>query len=120
MTSDKKHEAVMNDAAQAMNDVMSQYQKMGLNALTLMGGDWVEKLSDMGAEMLEFYTQRIKEDVELQHKLLHCRDLSEMQQVQGEFLQRALNRYTEETGKIVEMGTAFWLGGMGAAGKTGK
>ncbi|MGD9863549.1 MAG: phasin family protein [Pseudodonghicola sp.] len=109
MTSEK-HDAAMKEASQAVTDLMGQYQKMGLNALTLMGGDWMERLSDMGAEMLDFYTNRVKEDVELQHKLLHCRDLKEMQQVQGEFLQRAIDRYTEETGKLIELGSAFWAG----------
>lgn len=110
MAADDIHEKAMKEATQAVTDLMGQYQKMGMNAMTMMGGDWFERLSDMGAEMLDFYSNRIKEDVELQHKLLHCRDLSEMQKVQGEFLQRALNRYSEEGGKLMEMSSAFWAG----------
>ncbi|WP_417673497.1 phasin family protein [Pseudodonghicola sp.] len=112
-----KHDAAMKDASQAVNDIMAQYQKMGLNALTLMGGDLVERLSDMGSEVLDFVTKRVKEDVELQHKLLHCRDLNEMQHLQGEFLQRAINSYTDETGKMFEMSTAFWMNGFSAISK---
>lgn len=105
---EKKADDAIGDAAQVMADLMAQYQKMGVNAMSLMGGDWMERMSDMGAEMLKFYTQRVQEDVELYHKLLHCKSLGEMQELQGEFLQRAINRYTEETGKIIEMGkTAF-------------
>lgn len=115
--SSEKHDAAMKEATQAVSDIMAQYQKMGLNALTLMGGDLMERLTDMGAEMLDFYTTRVKEDVELQHKLLHCRDLKEMQQVQGEFLQHAIDRYTEETGKLIEMGANFWAGVASAAEK---
>jgi len=110
MATKKKDDAVK-DAAQAMADLMAQYQKMGMNAMALMGGDWMERMSDMGAEMLQFYTQRVQEDVELYHKLLHCKDLGEMQEIQGEFLQRAINRYTEETGKIIEMSKAAMSGG---------
>ncbi len=110
MATKKKDDAVK-DAGQAVADLMAQYQKMGLNAMALMGGDWMERMSDMGAEMLQFYTQRVQEDVELYHKLLHCRDLGEMQEIQGEFLQRAINRYTEETGKIIEMGKTARSGG---------
>lgn len=105
---EKKADDAIGDAAQVMADLMAQYQKMGVNAMSLMGGDWMERMSDMGAEMLKFYTQRVQEDVDLYHKLLHCKSLGEMQELQGEFLQRAINRYTEETGKIIEMGkTAF-------------
>lgn len=105
---EKKADDAIGDAAQVMADLMAQYQKMGVNAMSLMGGDWMERMSDMGAEMLQFYTQRVQEDVDLYHKLLHCKSLGEMQELQGEFLQRAINRYTEETGKIIEMGkTAF-------------
>lgn len=104
---EKKGDAI-GDAAQVMADLMAQYQTMGVNAMSLMGGDWMERMSDMGAEMLQFYTQRVQEDVDLYHKLLHCKSLGDMQEVQGEFLQRAINRYTEETGKIIEMSkTAF-------------
>jgi len=52
-----KHDAAMKDASQAVNDIMAQYQKMGLNALTLLGGDLVERLSDLGSEVLEFLTE---------------------------------------------------------------
>ncbi len=110
MATKKKDDAVK-DAGQAVADLMAAYQKMGLNAMALMGGDWMERMSDMGAEMLQFYTQRVQEDVELYHKLLHCRDLGEMQEIQGEFLQRAINRYTEETGKIIERGKTAMSGG---------
>lgn len=98
-------------AAQAMADLTSMYQKMGMNAMAFMGGDWMERMSDMGAEMLEFYTQRVQEDVELYHKLLHCKDLAAMQEIQGEFLQRMINRYTEETGKIIDMSKTAMSGG---------
>ncbi|GHG87150.1 phasin family protein [Pseudodonghicola xiamenensis] len=112
MAADDKHDAAMKDATEAVNDIMVQYQKMGLNALTLMGGDLAERMSDMGAEMLDFFTKRVKADVELQHKLLHCRDLNEMQHLQAEYMQLAINHYTEESSKMFEMGTAFWMNGL--------
>ncbi|GAA6201690.1 phasin family protein [Aquicoccus sp. SU-CL01552] len=98
-------------ATQAMADLTAMYQKMGMNAMAFMGGDWMERMSDMGTEMLEFYTQRVQADVELYHKLLHCKDLKEMHEIQGEFLQRMINRYSEETGKLIEMGKTAMDGG---------
>lgn len=107
----KKGEDSISDAAQVMADLMGQYQKMGVNAMSMMGGDWMERMSDMGAEMLQFYTARVQEDVELYHKLLHSKSLGEMQEIQGEFLQRAIDRYTEETGRMIEMGKSAFTGG---------
>ena len=109
-TDSKKGDAI-SDAAQVMADLMTQYQKMGMNAAAFMGGDWMERMSDMGAEMLQFYTQRVQEDVELYHKLLHSKNMAEMQDAQAEFLQRAIDRYTEETGKIIELSKAALSGG---------
>ncbi len=110
MATGKKDETVK-DASKAMTDLMAQYQKMGTNAMSFMGGDWMERMSDMGAEMLQFYTQRMQEDAALYQKLMQCRDLKEMHDIQGEFLQRAIDRYTEETGKIFEMGSGTWTKG---------
>lgn len=86
---------IMNDAA--------ALQAYGFNAATGMGVAWVEALTDMGAEVLSFVAERIKEDVKTQHRLLHCRDVGEVQKIQAEFVQTAIEQYNAETGKLVEM-----------------
>lgn len=96
------------DAAKAMTDAMANLQKMGLHSMTWMGGDWVERMSDLGNEFLQFMAERVQKDVELQHKLLHCRDVTELHKIQAEFVQTAIDRYTEETGRILEMTKKFW------------
>lgn len=97
------------DAAKSVQDAMSQLQKMGFDSMSWMGTDWMERMSDMGSEVLQFMADRVQQDVDLQHRLLHCRDVNELQKIQAEFVQTAINRYTEETGKMIEMSTKAWF-----------
>ena len=78
-------------------------QAYGFNTMTGMGVAWVEALSDIGSEVLSFVADRIREDVKTQHRLLHCKDMGELQQIQTEFMQTAIEQYRAETGKLVEM-----------------
>ena len=80
------------------NDV----QTAGLGSLAWMGTRWIETMGDLGAERLNFVAERIKEDVKTQHQMLHAKTVSDIQQIQATFLQRALDDYRDETGKIVK------------------
>lgn len=84
-------------------DPMAAMQQAGFQALNGMGAGWVEKMSDLSAEWVRFTSERFQQDVALQHKLLHCKTPAELQAVQAEFFQTAINRYTEEAGRMVEM-----------------
>ena len=97
------------DAAKSVQDAMTQLQKMGFDSMSWMGTDWMERMSDLGSEVLQFIADRVQQDVDLQHRLLHCRDVNELQKIQAEFVQTAINRYTEETGKLIEMSTKAWF-----------
>ena len=102
------------EATQAVTDAVAQLQKMGLDSMTWMGSDWVEQLTDMGNEVLQFLAERVQKDVELQHRLLHCRDMGELHKIQAEYMQTAIDQYTAETGKMIEMATKFWLPSSGS------
>jgi phasin family protein len=108
MTKSKKKSE---DPVEAMKDSFFQMQQLGLSSMPWMGGDWMEKMSDMGNEVLQFVAKRVEEDVALQHKLMSAKNIQDLQKVQAEFIQTAINRYTEETGKLVEMSTEMWLPG---------
>lgn len=94
------------ETAATVADAIAQMQRYGLQSMNWMGADWVEKMSDLGSEALSFLSKRVQEDVDLQHKLLHCRDIKEMQHLQAEFLQKAINQYNDEAGKIMAMNTS--------------
>ncbi len=78
-------------------------QSSGMNILSAMGMAWFENMSDVNAELLSFVADRVKEDVQTQHQLLHCKSLAEAQHIQAEFVQKAIEQYTTETGKLVEL-----------------
>lgn len=96
------------DPQASMADAISEFQRMGLTSLNWMGSEWMERMGDMSSELLEFMAARVREDVKFQHKILNCKDPSELQHAQAEFIQTAIDQYTAETGKIVEMSADLW------------
>ena len=81
---------------------MTDVQTAGLGSLSWLGTKWVETMGDVGAEWLSFVAARVKEDVKTQHQMLHAKSLGEVQHIQAQFLQKAMDDYRDETGKIVE------------------
>lgn len=86
-------------------NVMSDVKNADVEKMLGMSTAWMGALSDMGAEVMNFVAERIKEDVKTQHKVLHCKNVTELQHVQGEFLQKAMDQYQAETGKLMDMST---------------
>lgn len=86
-------------------NAIAQLQEAGLGNMVGLGAAWFEALGDIGAEVLSFVADRVKEDVKVQHEILHCKNVEELQHVQSQFLQKAIDQYQAETGKLVEMST---------------
>ena len=91
----------------AMTDALTELQKAGLGSLSWMGTAWLENMSDLSSEVMSFIADRVKEDVKTQHQILHCNDLGRLQKIQADFIQRAIDQYTAETGRLVAMGNTF-------------
>ncbi|MCF2870401.1 phasin family protein [Octadecabacter sp. G9-8] len=91
--------------AKAPVKTMPQLQDTALSNMMGMGTFWIEAVSEMSAEVVQFVAERIKEDVKTQHEILHCRNAADLQHIQAQFLQKAMDQYQAETGKLVEMGT---------------
>ena len=81
---------------------LTDAQSSGLGSLSWLGTKWIETMSDVGAEWLSFVADRVKEDVKTQHELMHAKNIGEVQHIQAQFLQKAMDDYHDETGKIVE------------------
>ena len=92
-------------ASEAPLSAITQLQEAGLGSMMGMGTAWIEAVSDMRAEVAHFVAERIKEDVKTQHEILHCKNVADLQQIQAQFIQKAMDQYQAETGKLVEMGT---------------
>ena len=93
------------DAARSATEAFAALQEMGLGNMMGIGTAWLEAMSDMGAEVIGFVADRIKEDVKTQHEILHCKDAAELQRIQARFFEKAVKQYQDETGKLVEMST---------------
>ncbi|QPH52940.1 phasin family protein [Pontivivens ytuae] len=78
-------------------------QKLGFDNFSAMGTTWAETMSELGSEVVSFMAERIREDVKTQHEILHCKNMSDLQKIQARFMQKAIDQYTAETGKLVEM-----------------
>lgn len=88
-------------------DLMKTMQEASVKSMPALGTHWFEIMSDLGSEMLNFTAARIKEDVDTQHKLLHAKELAEVQHIQAEFFQKAVDDYTTEMAKLMDMSKAF-------------
>lgn len=86
-------------------NTLAYLQEAGLGNVMGMSTAWAEAISDMGAEVANFVAERIKEDVKTQHEILHCKNVADVQHIQAEFIQKAMDQYQAETGKLLEMGT---------------
>jgi hypothetical protein len=67
------------------------------------GTVWAEAMADAGAEVLHFVAERVRQDIRTQHRLLHAKDVGEFRHIQAEFVQKAIDQYTAETGRLVEI-----------------
>lgn len=92
---------------QPLNSI-TQLQDAGLGNLMWLGTAWLEAMSDLSAEITGFVAERIKEDVKTQHEILHCKNVGDLQHIQAQFIQKAIDQYQEETGKLVEMSTQMF------------
>lgn len=91
--------------SEAPLNAITQLQEAGLGSMMGMGTAWIEAVSDMSAEVAHFVAERIKEDVKTQHEILHCKNVADLQHIQAQFIQKAMDQYQAETGKLVEMST---------------
>lgn len=69
-----------------------------------MGRDLLEAWLDIGSEFQDFLAERIREDVKTQHRILHCKTPAELHQIQADFLQKAIDDYATETGRMIDLG----------------
>ena len=88
---------------QGVSSDMATLQALGFQTMAGMGTNWIEVLGDMGSEVVSFVADRIKEDVKTQHKMMNCKDMNELQEIQTEFVKTAVEQYTAETGKLADM-----------------
>jgi hypothetical protein len=103
MTKTKKQD----DLAPSMTKLMQTLQDASRQTMPGFGAGWMEAMTQMGTEMLEFTAARIKEDAQVQHDLMQAKGIVEVQQIQTQFFQKAMEDYSAESAKLMEMGKSF-------------
>ncbi len=94
-------------------DAVNQLQEAGFANLMGMSTAWLEAIGQMQAEVASFVAERIKQDVKTQHEMLNCKNMADLQHIQAQFIQKAMDQYQAETGKLVEMSTKAFQGKAG-------
>lgn len=79
-------------------------RESSLKTFAMLGTNWMYSVTGFTAEVAQFLTERVQQDLKLQHLLLHCQDMDELRQIQSNFVRDALEQYTAETGKLVHLG----------------
>ncbi len=69
-----------------------ELQKAGLGSLAWLGTTWIEQMGALGSEVMDFLARRAREDARVQHEILHCRSLPQLQAIQARFLETAIER----------------------------
>ncbi len=87
----------------AITPLLVKWQATGLGPLNWLAPTVVERMTDMGSEWLSFVAARVQEDVALQHGLLHAKSPEEAQAVQAKFLQKAMEDYSAESGRMMDL-----------------
>jgi phasin family protein len=103
MADQTKPNQTTKDAAATMTEAITAFQKSGMMPMNWFGTTMFEKLAELNSECAQFIADRIKEDVQTQHKMLHCKDADQIKSIQSEFLTKAMEQYSAETGKLVQM-----------------
>ena len=95
-------ELLTSGPAEALKTIAGM-QGAGPSAVARMYVTWLEGIGDLGSEAFQFVSERINEDVKVQHEILHCKNPADLLSIQRRFLQTALDQYVEEGGKLMKL-----------------
>ncbi len=76
--------------------------KTSQNAATNMGGDAMQNWLEMVNEGVQFVVTRVQQDLEFQQSLLSCRNLEDLQRIQGDFYRKTMEHYSTESSRIMD------------------
>lgn len=100
MTTKKKTDETVSPAVSIFNAM----QDAGMNSFPAFGMSWIEAMTNMSAEMAKFMADRVQQDVKTRQDILQTKGITDVQRIQAEFFQKAMDDYSAEMTKLVEMG----------------
>lgn len=84
--------------------VLQRLQKAGPAEAMAFYSALLEGIGEISAELAQFLSDRIAEDMRTQHEILNCANPADLMHIQMRFLQKAFDQYSAETGKIIGIG----------------
>lgn len=105
-------------AQSPLGDFMNILQTGGAQSMEGAGAVWLKTMSSMGSEVMSFTTNRLHEDIKTRHDLLQAKGISEIQEIQAQFFQKAMEDYSAQTAKLLGMGKSLTPDFSGAAKST--
>jgi hypothetical protein len=85
-------------------DTVTLNQQEAIDGVEAAGHALACGLEAAQREIADFVSERIRQDLDTQHALLLCRTLHEVQQVQFDFLRRAVGQYGGEATRLLQIG----------------
>lgn len=76
----------------------------GMEPLASAGLAFVEGWIEASGEIAAFLARRIQSDFDLQREILQCRDPAELVRIQTAFVEKAIEDYRAESGKLAGIG----------------
>ncbi len=91
----KKSKKNQSDPAASVADNLTAFGPMGAAAQKA----WLE----MGAETMRFLSSRMQQDLETQKAMLACTTLSDIQKIQSDFFSQAMDDYSAQAARMMEI-----------------
>ena len=95
----------MSSVADTATDSLVLGQQQALETMEAAGQAVIEGVTRFRRELADFVSERIRHDMETQKAMLRCRSLDEFREVQAEFLRTAVDQYSAEASKLMQLGT---------------
>ena len=86
-------------------DAVVAGQTVAVQAVESTSRAMLEGMEKVRQEVVDFVSTRIRHDMETQQELLRCRNFDELREVQTRFIKTAMDQYTAESTRLMEIGS---------------
>jgi hypothetical protein len=99
--------AVVEDVASpadAATDAVVLGQQQAIETAEAAGNAVMEGMGRFHRELVDFVSERIRQDMEAQSAMLRCRSFDDLRAVQTQFLRTAMDQYADEANRLMRLG----------------
>lgn len=100
-------------AADTVIDRVTITQQQAIEGVETAGAAVLAGLNRVQREMADFVAERVRQDMETQARLLRCRSLDEVRDLQMRFFRTAVDQYAAEAARLMAIGNGMLPGSGG-------